>query len=77
MPRKISPIFRKVSNLFQVSIFMAKMKKIPIIKKTMFLKKSSRLKKFKPLHHYNYGYIKEYKFSPSSTHLIHHHKTPF
>uniref|UniRef100_A0A5B7BHT9 Cotton fiber protein n=1 Tax=Davidia involucrata TaxID=16924 RepID=A0A5B7BHT9_DAVIN len=78
MPRKRSPIFQKVSSLLKFSILIAKMRK-PIIPKLIFLKKSSnKLKKFKLLKHYNYGYLQEYQFSPSSTPLIHYyHRQPF
>ncbi|KAF5958055.1 hypothetical protein HYC85_005280 [Camellia sinensis] len=77
MPRKRSSlIFQKLSNLSKISIFIAKMKK-PIIPKLIFLKKSRKLKKFNLLQHYNYGYMQEYQFSPSSTSLIHYHRKPF
>ncbi|KAJ6910656.1 hypothetical protein NC652_021344 [Populus alba x Populus x berolinensis] len=71
MPRKRLSIFHKVSNLFRTSVVVAKMRK-PIISKLIFLKKSRKLKRFKPLKHYNYGFLEEYEFSPSSTPLIHY-----
>ncbi|KAE8648793.1 hypothetical protein Csa_009258 [Cucumis sativus] len=52
-----------------VSIFMAKMKR-PIIPKLLFLKKSSRMKSFELLHHYNYGFVRDFEFSPSTTPLF-------
>ncbi|XAR52424.1 hypothetical protein NMG60_11020505 [Bertholletia excelsa] len=77
MPRKKSPIYQKVSNyLLRAPIFIAKMKR-PIIPKLIFLKKSSRVKKFKLLEHdISYGYFQEYQFSPSSTPLIHNYRKP-
>ncbi|KAI5579753.1 hypothetical protein POPTR_008G122700v4 [Populus trichocarpa] len=72
MPRKRLSIFHKVSNLFRTSVVVAKMRK-PIISKLIFLKKSRKLKRFKPLKHHNYGFLEEYEFSPSSTPLIHYH----
>ncbi|KAG6765875.1 hypothetical protein POTOM_029933 [Populus tomentosa] len=71
MPRKRLSIFHKVSNLFRTSVVVAKMRK-PVISKLIFLKKSRKLKRFKPLKHYNYGFLEEYEFSPSSTPLIHY-----
>lgn len=71
MPRKRLSIFHRVSNLFRTSVVVAKMRK-PIVSKLIFLKKSRKLKRFKPLKHYNYGFLEEYEFSPSSTPLIHY-----
>ncbi|KAL3338558.1 hypothetical protein AABB24_027606 [Solanum stoloniferum] len=68
MPKKSSPVFQKVSNLLNMSIFLAKMRK-PINS----LKKVKKMKKFSLLKHYNYGYIQEYQFSPSNTPLIHYY----
>jgi hypothetical protein len=76
MPRKRLPILQKLSNLLKVSIFVAKMRK-PIIPKLIFLKKARRLKKFKLLKRYPYGFLEEYQFSASSTPLIHHHRSHF
>lgn len=62
MPKKISPVFQKVTNLLNMSIFLAKMRK-PL----------KKVKKFSLLKHYSYGYIQEYQFSPSNTSLIHYY----
>ncbi|XP_059288992.1 uncharacterized protein LOC132042483 [Lycium ferocissimum] len=69
MPKKSSPVFQKVSNLLNMSIFLAKMKK-PIIPRLISLKKAKKMKKFSLLKHYNYGYVQEYEFSPSNTPLL-------
>ncbi|CAK7326609.1 unnamed protein product [Dovyalis caffra] len=76
MPRKRLPIFHKVSNLLRIPIVVAKIRK-PIIPKLIFLRKSRKLKKFKRLKHYSYGFLEEYVFSPSSTPLIHYPKKQF
>ncbi|KAJ6721162.1 hypothetical protein OIU85_024274 [Salix viminalis] len=68
MHRKRLPIFHKVSNLLR--IFVAKMRK-PAIAKLILIKKSRKLKRFKLLKHYSYGFREEYEFSPPSTPLIH------
>ncbi|XP_059434819.1 uncharacterized protein LOC132167807 [Corylus avellana] len=73
MARKRLPILQKLSNLLKVSIFVAKMRK-PIIPKLIFLKKARKLKKFKLLKHYNYGFLEEYQFSASSTPLFQYHR---
>lgn len=57
---------QKLSNLLKISIFLAEVKK-PILSKLIFVKKSCKLKTRKLGHHYNYRYIQEYEFSPSST----------
>lgn len=49
----------------------------PIIPKLIFLKKARRLKKFKLLKHYKYGFLEEYQFSASSTPLIDYHRNHF
>lgn len=70
MPRKRLPIFHKVSKILKVSIFLAKMRKVPVIPRLVLFRKShKRLRKFKLLQnkHYNYGFIAEYEFSPSKT----------
>ncbi|XP_049391279.1 uncharacterized protein LOC125855580 [Solanum stenotomum] len=72
MPKKSSPVFQKVSNLLNMSIFLAKMRK-PIITRLISLKNAKKMKKFSLLKHYNYGYIQEYQFSPSNTPLIHYY----
>ncbi|KAK4373314.1 hypothetical protein RND71_008698 [Anisodus tanguticus] len=69
MPKKSSPVFQKVSNLLNMSIFLAKMRK-PIIPRLISLKKEKKMKKFSLLKHYNYGYVQEYEFSPSNTPLL-------
>ncbi|GMI75538.1 hypothetical protein like AT1G68350 [Hibiscus trionum] len=61
------PILRRLvsksNNLLPISIH-----------KLVFLKKSRRMKRFKLLKHYNYGFLGEYQFdSPSSTPLIHYY----
>ncbi|CAK9159508.1 unnamed protein product [Ilex paraguariensis] len=48
----------------------------PIIPRLISLKKSSKLKKFELLKHYNYGYIQEIQFSPSNSPFIHYHRKP-
>ncbi|KVH96277.1 uncharacterized protein LOC112528798 [Cynara cardunculus var. scolymus] len=71
MGKRRSPILAKVSNLIKISIFIAKMRLV-------YLKKSTKLSKFRSLKHYNsYGCLQEHQFSPSSTPLIrfHHRKT--
>ncbi|KAB1205546.1 hypothetical protein CJ030_MR7G023686 [Morella rubra] len=73
MPRKRLPILQKASNLFKFPIFVARIRK-PIIPKLMFLRKSRRVKKCKLLKHYNFGFLDEYQFSPSSTPLIHYRR---
>jgi hypothetical protein len=42
----------------------------PIIPKLIFLKKARRLKKFKLLKHYHYGFLEEYQFSASTLHIL-------
>lgn len=69
MPKKSSPIFRKVSNLLRASIFVAKMGK-PVSSNLIFLRKSRKPKNFKLLKHYSHGYVEEYQFSASSTPLF-------
>ncbi|KAM3235558.1 hypothetical protein T459_14525 [Capsicum annuum] len=73
MPKKNPPIFQKVStNLLNMSIFLAKMKK-PIITRLISLKETKKMMKMKKislLKHYNYRYIQEYQFSPSNTPLL-------
>ncbi|KAE8681465.1 hypothetical protein F3Y22_tig00111330pilonHSYRG00976 [Hibiscus syriacus] len=50
-----------------------KMKKPMMIHKLVFLKKSIKLKRFKLLKYYNYGYLGGYQFdSPSTTPLVHY-----
>ncbi|XWS68846.1 hypothetical protein CRYUN_Cryun04dG0128000 [Craigia yunnanensis] len=76
MPQKRLPILHKLvsksNNILRISILLAKMKK-PMISKLFFLKKSRKLKRFKLLKHYNYGFLGEYQFdSHSSTPLIHY-----
>ncbi|KAJ6431830.1 hypothetical protein OIU84_019161 [Salix udensis] len=58
MHRKRLPIFHKVSNLLR--IFVAKMRK-PAIAKLILIKKSRKLKRFKLLKHYSYGFLEEYE----------------
>ncbi|XWS63539.1 hypothetical protein CRYUN_Cryun06bG0107600 [Craigia yunnanensis] len=77
MPQKRLPILHKLvsksKNLLRISILLIKMKK-PMIQKLIFLKKSRKLKRYKLLKHYNYGFLGEYQFdSPSSTPLIHYY----
>ncbi|KAJ6891109.1 hypothetical protein NC651_024577 [Populus alba x Populus x berolinensis] len=74
MHRKRLPIFHKVSNLLR--IFVARMRK-PTIPKLILIKKSRKLKRFKLLKHYNYGFLEEYEFSPLSTSLAHHPRKQF
>ncbi|PIA33321.1 hypothetical protein AQUCO_04100027v1 [Aquilegia coerulea] len=75
MPRKRMPIIDRALNLLKISILMAKMGK-PITPRLVFLKKSRKIKNLKLLKHYNYGFIREYEFSPSSTPLF-RRKSPF
>ncbi|GLU04720.1 hypothetical protein SLE2022_218550 [Rubroshorea leprosula] len=74
MTQKTEPMLHKFSNLLKLSIFLAKLRK-PFIPKLIFLKKSSKLKRFKLLRHYNYRFKEDYEFSPSSTPLI-YYRTP-
>ncbi|KAL7610688.1 hypothetical protein Lser_V15G11801 [Lactuca serriola] len=68
MGKRRIPMLQKVSNLIKLSIFIAKMRLI-------YLKKSTKLNKFKSLKHYNsYGFLQEHQFSPSSTPLIRFHR---
>ncbi|KAJ4851476.1 hypothetical protein Tsubulata_031148 [Turnera subulata] len=76
MPRKRIPIFHKVSNLLKTSLLVTKIRK-PIIPKLVFLKKARKIKRFRLLKHYNYGFLEEYEFSPSSSPLIHFQKKHF
>ncbi|KAF5179696.1 hypothetical protein FRX31_030722 [Thalictrum thalictroides] len=69
------PVVDRALNLLKISILMAKMGK-PITPRLVFLKKSRKIKNLKLLKHYNYGFIREYEFSPSSTPLF-RHKSPF
>ncbi|XP_038893176.1 uncharacterized protein LOC120082033 [Benincasa hispida] len=69
MQSKRPPIFQKLSDFLKVSIFIAKMKR-PIIPKLLFLKKSSRRNSFELHHHYNYGFVRDFQFSPSTTPLF-------
>ncbi|XP_071704787.1 uncharacterized protein [Rutidosis leptorrhynchoides] len=67
MGKRRSPMFQKVSNLIKISLFVAKMRLV-------YLKKSTKLSKFRGLGHYNsYGFLQERQFSPSSTPLIRFH----
>ncbi|KAH7516508.1 hypothetical protein FEM48_Zijuj10G0142600 [Ziziphus jujuba var. spinosa] len=76
MARKRLPILQKVSsNLLKVSIIIDKMRK-PIISKLILFKKSRKLKKFKLMRHYNYGFLTEYQFSPSNSPLIQYRRKP-
>ncbi|KAG7981093.1 hypothetical protein I3843_05G214500 [Carya illinoinensis] len=76
MPRRrpVLPILRKVSNLLKFSVFIAKMRKPAIPKLVFLIRKARRVKKLKLLKHYNYGFLEEYQFSPSSTPLIHYRR---
>lgn len=77
MHRKRLPIFfHKVSDLLRLSFLKHKLSK-PIIPKLLLLKKLRKRKEFKLLRHYNYGFLEEYQFSPSSTPLIHYHRNQF
>ncbi|XP_022735190.1 uncharacterized protein LOC111288531 [Durio zibethinus] len=74
MHQKRLPILHKLvakaNNLLRISILLTKMKK-PMIPKLIFIKKSRKLKRFKPLKH-SYGFLGEYQFdSASSTPFIH------
>ncbi|KAI4313904.1 hypothetical protein L6164_026847 [Bauhinia variegata] len=73
MPRKRLPIFQKVPNLLKILAFIMKFRK-PVVAKLLLVKKLSRKKSrdLKLLGHYNYGFLGEYQFSPSSTPLIHY-----
>ncbi|XP_008812772.2 uncharacterized protein LOC103723594 [Phoenix dactylifera] len=73
MARKGNPILGRAWDLVALSISpMAKMKK-PISRKLLVFKRSTR---FKLLKHYNYAFIGEYEFSPSSTPLLRHPRSP-
>ena len=74
MHGKRLPIFHKVSNLLR--IFVARMRK-PTIPKLILIRKSRKLKRFKLLKHYNYGFLEEYEFSPLSISLAYHPRKQF
>ncbi|CAH9114773.1 unnamed protein product [Cuscuta europaea] len=62
--KRSSPITQKVSNL------LAEIRKPIIARVKISLINSGKLKRVKLLKHYNYGYIQEYEYSPSSTPLV-------
>ncbi|KAG1334765.1 putative Cytosolic phospholipase A2 [Cocos nucifera] len=73
MARKRNPILGRAWDLIILSISpIAKVKK-PVSRKLLFFKRSKRFKLHK---HYNYAFVGEYEFSPSSTPLILHPRTP-
>lgn len=74
MPRKRLPILQIVSKLLKVSIFIGKMRKPIAQKLELMRRKSQETKKLKLLKHYNYGFLGESEFSPSSTPLITYHR---
>ncbi|KAL5726083.1 hypothetical protein ACHQM5_009154 [Ranunculus cassubicifolius] len=76
MPREAMDIMERAWNNLKFSILMAKMER-SMSMKLVFLKKTGKLKKLKLLKHYNYRFIKEYEFSPSSTPLFHHYRSSF
>nr|XP_010926016.1 uncharacterized protein LOC105048415 [Elaeis guineensis] len=73
MVRKGNPILGRAWDLIALSISpMARMKK-PLSRKLLLFKRSKR---FKLLKHYNYAFIGEYEYSPSSTPLFRHPRSP-
>ncbi|XP_077242875.1 cotton fiber protein [Tasmannia lanceolata] len=70
MGRKKPTIFKRAWKLFTLSIPMEKVAK-PLKRNLLFFKKARKLKKLK---HYNYAFIEEYQFSPSSTPLFQHYR---
>ncbi|KAK3189288.1 hypothetical protein Dsin_028849 [Dipteronia sinensis] len=67
------PILQKVYykiNLLKISIFVAKMRRKPIIDKLVLLKIRSRKKLKSKFKHYNNRFLEDYQFSASSTPLI-------
>ncbi|KAL5763525.1 hypothetical protein ACOSP7_019789 [Xanthoceras sorbifolium] len=86
MQKRRLAILQKVSNLLKISIFVARMRRKPIIAKLVLLKRSRSTKlikssRFNLLKHYNnsssssnvYRFLEEYQFSASSTPLIDHY----
>ncbi|KAH7571146.1 hypothetical protein JRO89_XS05G0260100 [Xanthoceras sorbifolium] len=86
MQKRRLAILQKVSNLLKISIFVARMRRKPIIAKLVLLKRSRSTKlikssRFNLLKHYNNNssssnvcrFIEEYQFSASSTPLIDHY----
>ncbi|KAJ0962702.1 hypothetical protein J5N97_027824 [Dioscorea zingiberensis] len=72
MQKRRSPILRKAMELIAQSMTpMGKVRK-PIGRELRLFKKA---KSFRLLKHYNFAYIGEYEFSPSSTPLFHHRRT--
>ncbi|GAB4840316.1 hypothetical protein Ancab_021083 [Ancistrocladus abbreviatus] len=61
----------------RISVLLAKMRK-PVNLNLIFMKKSARrVEKLKLLRHYNYGFIQEYQFTPSSTPLSFYNRKQF
>lgn len=67
MFKKRSPLLQRVSRLLKVPILISRLGKpiIPLKKSSWKMKKSMLLR-----HNYNYGYVKEYEFSPSNSPFI-------
>ncbi|XP_008812369.1 uncharacterized protein LOC103723270 [Phoenix dactylifera] len=73
MARKRNPILGRAWDIIALSISpMTKVKK-PISRKLLLFKRSKR---FKLRKHYNYAFVGEYEFSPSSTPLVRHPRAP-
>ncbi|KAL6010851.1 hypothetical protein ACLOJK_001293 [Asimina triloba] len=69
MPKKNPQILKKAMNLLTISIPIHKLRK-PINSSLLLFKRTRKIKHLELLKHYNYTYIEEYQFSPSSTPLF-------
>ncbi|XP_068639038.1 uncharacterized protein [Aristolochia californica] len=72
MPRKRPPILRKAWDLISFSIPIEKLQKP--IKRNLLTFKKARKNKRRLLKYYDYAFIEEFQFSPSTTPLFHHYK---
>ncbi|KAE8729949.1 hypothetical protein F3Y22_tig00003041pilonHSYRG00292 [Hibiscus syriacus] len=69
-------LLSKSNNVLRIPILLTKMKKPMMIHKLVFLKKSTKLNRFKLLNHYNYGFLGEYQLDSSSTTPLIHYYNP-
>ncbi|XP_010681498.2 uncharacterized protein LOC104896448 [Beta vulgaris subsp. vulgaris] len=70
MPTKSSVLEKVSSSFMKIPISLAKMRKPISLNLIFFKKKSGIIAKFKFHRHYNYGFIRECRFSASGTRLI-------
>ncbi|KAM1085322.1 hypothetical protein ACFX13_011268 [Malus domestica] len=72
MSKRRLPVFQNLSKLLKVFISVARVRKLSF--ENSFIRKLQYSKKMKLLKNYDYGFVREYQFSPSNTPLIHYHR---